>query len=210
MSSYVKKTIKCPCCGKKYVVELLKGYSTCMDVDLDTNPHNSALYDRVVLCPACGFATSKPYTAITEDLKAAVKSTVYTEMLKNRQFDNTGKKLLLAGYLAVKDKNAKEAGYNYLLAYWYLKETNSSNADKACEKAIKNFERYLKYNYDEEIAMILIDCLRQMKRFDEAIETANSLEPYISNDKMKAILLFEKKLISNNDSGIYRVSEVGL
>lgn len=210
MSSYVKKTIKCPCCGKNYVAELLKGYSSYADVDLDTNPHNPALYDRVLLCPACGFATSKPYTAITEDLKASVKSTVYTDMLKNRQFDNTGKKLLLAGYLAVKDKDAKEAGYNYLLAYWYLKETNTANADKACEKAIRNFERYLMCNFDEEIAMILIDCLRQMKRFDEAIETANSLEPYISDNELIAILLFEKKLISDNDCGTHRVSEVGL
>lgn len=210
MSSYIKKTIKCPCCGKKYVVELLKGYSAYMDMDLDTNPHNPALYDRIVLCPACGFATSKPYTAITEDLKTAVKSTAYTEMLKNRQFDNTVKKLLLAGYLAVKDKDAKEAGYNYLLAYWYLKETNSSNADKACEKAIKNFERYLKYNYDEEIAMILIDCYRQMRRFEEAMETVDSLEPYIQNENLKGILLLEKKLISNKDSGIHRVSEVEL
>lgn len=210
MSSYIKKTIKCLCCGKNYVVELLKGYSSYADVDLDTNPHNPALYDRVVLCPACGFATSKPYTVITEDLKASVKSTVYTDMLKNRQFDNIGKKLLLAGYLAVKEKDAKEAGYNYLLAYWYLKETNSANADKACKKAIENFERYLECSYDEEIAMILIDCLRQMKCFDEAMETANSLEPYISNDKLMALLLFEKKLISNNDSETHRVSEVGL
>lgn len=112
--------------------------------------------------------------------------------------------------MAVKDKDAKEAGYNYLLAYWYLKETNTANADKACEKAIRNFERYLMCNFDEEIAMILIDCLRQMKRFDEAIETANSLEPYISDNKLIAILLFEKKLISDNDCGTHRVSEVGL
>ena len=55
MASYVKKTITCMCCGKKYEANLLKGYSVENNnvLDLDTNPHNPALFDT-----RAGFRTS--------------------------------------------------------------------------------------------------------------------------------------------------------
>lgn len=210
MSSYVNKTIVCPCCGNEHTYSMLKGYSTCSDIDLDTNPHNPALYDRVIMCPNCGYATSKPYASISDDIKSVVKSSVYVDMLNNKMFDSISKKLLLAGYIAVKERDAKEAGYDYLLAYWYLKESNSPEAYKACEKAIKNFERHLNKNQDEEIAMIIIDCYRQMKRFDDALETIQSLATFIKNGQLKQILLYEKKLVENGDYESHQLSEVGL
>jgi uncharacterized protein (DUF2225 family) len=210
MSSYVKKTIVCPCCGNNHTFSMLKGYSPCSDVDLDTNPHNPALYDRVIMCPNCGYSTSKPYSSISDGIKSVVKSSVYTDMLNNKMFDNISKKLILAGYLAVKERDAKEAGYDYLLAYWYLKETNSSEANRACEKAIKNFERYLNKSQDEEIALIIIDCYRQMKRFNDAMETIESLEQFVGDSKVKQILLFEKSLVESGDYESHRLSEVGL
>lgn len=211
MASYIKKKITCMCCSKKHEVNLLKGYLVEDVVDLDTNPHNPALYDRVILCPNCGYATAEPYTAIDDTVRVLVEGDNYKEILSKHQYDDTSKKLLLAGYLSVKKRNAKEAGYNYLLAYWYLKEKHSNDAHKACEKAIKNFERYLISNEDLNIAMIVIDCLRQMQRFDDALETANSLESYIhDNPKIKSILVYEKKLIINKDADTHRMSEVAL
>ncbi len=213
MASYVKKNITCMCCGKKYEANMLKGYSVDDDAntDLDTNPHSPALYDRVLLCPYCGYATAEPYTAISDELKALICEDNYKAVLNNKAYDDVCRKLLLAGYLSVKRRNAKEAGYNYLLAYWYMKEKGILEFEKAREKAIKNFERYLGKNMDLEVAMILVDLLRQNSNFDEAKETVTSLKTFIDgNVDLEKIAVFEEKLIANNDSNIHRIGEVSV
>ena len=213
MASFVKKTITCMCCGKKYEVEMLKGYSVddYGEVDLDTNPHNPALFDRVVLCPLCGYATSEPYIVLSDEIKSLVYDEKYKEVLDNRFYDDCCKKLLLSGYLSVKKRNPKEAGYSYLMAYWYMRENNISGGTKAREKAIKNFERYLLKTTDFEVAMILVDLLRQDGKFYEAKETVLSLEDYIIDDsELKKIVDFEKKLIAKKDSSIHKIREVSL
>ncbi len=211
MSSFVKKKIKCMCCGKIYKADMLKGYSVFGndEVDLDTNPHNPALYNRVLLCPHCGYATAEPYTMISREVKLLIKEDNYKEILKSKQYDDVCKKLLLAGFLAVKIKNVKEAAYNYLLSYWYMKEHDISGYEKARRKSIKNFERYLIKNPDFEMAMILIDLLRQEGLFDEATETLLSLDGYITdNDILKKISKYEKELISRRDSESHKLEEV--
>jgi hypothetical protein len=213
MASYVKKTITCMCCGKKYEANLLKGYSVENNnvLDLDTNPHNPALFDRVLFCPFCGYATSAPYSALPDDIKALVNDANYKEVLNNRRYDDICRKLLLAGYLSVKIRNAKEAGYNYLLAYWYMRDNKIAGCERAREKAIKNFERYLLKTVDCEVAMILVDLLRQSERFEDAKETVLSLESYIAdNTELARIAEFEKKLISKKDSDIHKVEEVSV
>lgn len=213
MASYVKKTITCMCCGKKYEVNLLKGYSVEDNdmLDLDTNPHNPALFDRVLLCPFCGYATATPYSALPDEIKVIVNDANYKEVLNNRLYDDNCRKLLLAGYLSVKRRDAKEAGYNYLLAYWYMRDSGISGSERAREKAIKNFERYLLKTMDCEVAMILVDLLRQSERFEEAKETVLSLESYIAdNAELVRIAELEKKLILKKDSDIHKVGEVSV
>lgn len=211
MSSFVKKTITCVCCGEKYEISMMKGYSAVENscIDLDTNPHSPALYERVILCPNCGYATAEPYTLIPDDIKVLVKDDNYQNILKSKQYDDTCRKLLLAGYLSVKNRNAKEAGYHYLLAFWYMKEHGFAEFEKAREKAIKNFERFLKETPDYEVAMILVDLLRQSERFDEAMETLISLKQYIANNNvLKNVSLYEEKLIKSKDSKSHRLEEV--
>lgn len=129
-------------------------------------------------------------------------------ILKSKQYDDTCRKLLLAGYLSLKNGNAKEAGYHYLLAFWYMKDHGFAEVEKTREKAIKNFERYLKETPDYEVAMILVDLLRQSERFDEAMETLISLKQYIANNKvLKNVSLYEEKLIKSKDSESHRLEE---
>lgn len=213
MDSYVKKTITCMCCQKRYETKLLKGYliDKCENIDLDTNPHNPAIYDRVLICPHCGYATSEPYSYVHDKTKKLVKEPNYQEVLNDRLYDTICKKLLLAAYLAVKNRDSREAAYDYLLAYWYMNENHICRAEKAREKAIKNFERYLGKNSDIEAAMILVDLLRQSRRFDEAGETLTSLERFIQGKSIyEKIAVCEKKLIEKNDSGIHSLAEVAL
>lgn len=213
MASYVKKIITCMCCGKKYEVNLLKGYFVENNnvLDLDTNPHNPALFDRVLLCPFCGYATSSPYSALPDEVKELVNDANYKKVLNNRQYDDNCRKLLLAGYLSVKRRDAKEAGYNYLLAYWYMRDNGIAGYERAREKAIKNFERYLLKTMDCEVAMILVDLLRQNESFEDAKETVLSLESYIAdNAKLARIAEFEKQLILKQDSDVHKVEEVSV
>lgn len=110
MASYVEKTITCMCCGKKYDVKMVKGYSVDNneDIDLDTNPHNPALFDRVLLCPFCGYATAEPYSILPDEIKTLVGDANYKEVLNNRLYDDNCRKLLLAGYLSVKKEMLKK------------------------------------------------------------------------------------------------------
>lgn len=209
MSAYVDKTITCMCCGEKQHVRLLKGYSVLTAMDLDTNPHTPALYDRVFMCSNCGYATSEPYTSIDDDVRRLVKSENYLTLFKDHQYDVVSKKLVLAGYLAANKKNYREAGYDYLMAYWSLKENMHPKANNACEKAIKYFELYLSDNADLEVALILIDCMRQQSHFTDALETAISLDSYLEDSShLKNILAYEKQLITNSDSSSHKIDEV--
>lgn len=201
------------CCKKSYETKLLKGYLTnrSESIDLDTNPHNPALYDRVLICPYCGYATSEPYSYVNDKIKNLTKEPNYQEVLHDKQYDIICKKLLLAAYLAVKKGDSKEAGYDYLLAYWYMNDNHICKVEKAREKAIKNFERYLGKNSDIEVAMILVDLLRQSRKFDESRETLISLEKYIQGKAIyEKIAVCEKKLIEKNDSSIHSLAEVAL
>lgn len=98
-----------------------------------------------------------------------------------------------------------------MLAYWYMRENGITECEKAREKAIKNFERYLLKTMDCEVAMIFIDLLRQGERFDEAKETLLSLETYlVGNVELEKIAELEKILIAKNDSNIHKIGEVYL
>ena len=210
MASYLRKIISCACCGNEYETRMLIGFTIRReDVDLDTNPHNPALFDKIIICPHCGYVTSEPNGRIDDLICSVVYSPNYQKLRSDSTLDLTAKKLLLAGLLYSSVDKIKEAAYSYLYAYWYQKEHNHADAVSTCEKAINSFEKYLSDNENHEMAMILVDLLRQMSLFDEALETLGSLDFYTVNEpNYKAISTFEKRLIIDKDCIAHRLSEV--
>ena len=209
MPSYVNKTIVCNCCGKRFQAKLLKGFFNEHPLGLDGNPHHPAAYDRVTACPHCGYSSSNMNAAVSAEIRSIVNSSKYKDVLGNPFFDDTTKKLLLAGHIAAKKADYLEAAYCYLMAMWHFSEIDSDKVGNAREKAITYFSRYLSQTRDDEMALVLIDLLRQASRFEEAAETASSLEEYVSTDAgVMRMLMFEKSLIEKKDTSTHSVKEV--
>lgn len=209
MPSYAKRTIVCNCCGKKFEAKLLKSFFSEHPLDLDLNPHHPAAYDRVTMCPQCGYSSSNMNVAVSKDIKRIVNSEKYKDVLANPFFDEATKKLLLAGHISAKKSDYLDAAYCYLMAMWHFSELNSDKVTNARGKAIAYFSKYLSRSRDDELALVLVDLLRQSSRFEEAAETAISLKEYLLSDSFEMrVLRFENSLIEKKDSSSHSVREV--
>ena len=212
MSRYLKKAITCKCCGNEYQGDVLMGFTTDRNVmDLDTNPHEPAVYDQIIQCPKCGYSALGYSKDVDEKTKELVGSEEYQAILQSNEGDRITPKLTCAALIAEKQKDYRAASYFALLQLWHLKEINADGS-KQIEvrgKAIGYFEEYLTYNLDVNAAMIMIDLLRQAKRFDDAMETVCSLESYITkNEPLKKVAAFEKRLIHEEDYSDHKIGEV--
>lgn len=216
MARFMKKQITCRCCGHTYEADVLMGLTTDRRVmDLDTNPHDPAVYRQVVQCPACGYAGG--YAAagydrdVEERIKALVRGEEYRAMAGSPSEDRTAAALRCAEYLAEKTGNYQDASYYALLLLWWWKQYGSDEAGlkKVRDRAIRHFEEYLMDHFDLNGAMILIDLLRQAKRWDVALQDLSSLEPYIKdNQPLQRVAAFEKRLIHEEDHADHKLSEV--
>lgn len=206
MSSYIEIKITCKCCGHKFSANELIGY-TVLEMDLDTYPHNPCVYDQVIMCPNCGYADIDTEHDVSEAIKEMVRSDSFKKIYLSNH-DSTYVKLSAAEYIAEKSSNYRDASYYSLLKLWYLRDKNADLSDIQL-KVISLFEKYLTDNVDKDAAIIYIDVLRQTGRFEEALETVCSLEPFVAdNEKLRTIVSFEKELIINKDIGRHGINEV--
>lgn len=210
MSRYAWKKVKCKCCGKQYDARFLQGYYVASPMGLDTNPHAPEIYDSVILCPHCGYATDDVMQDVNSEMRSLVESSEYQKLFTGKDLDETLKKMLLGAQTEETKKNFRKAAYRYLEAFWRAKEIEDEQSSKIAGQAIKNFSIYLRQAKDLEAAMILIDILRQTRRFEEATETAKSLAKFIPKEEkfLYSILSYEEKLINAQDSDAHNVNEV--
>ncbi|MGN1346495.1 MAG: hypothetical protein ACI4V1_06895 [Eubacteriales bacterium] len=204
MARYFSKNVICPLCGKEFAAQLLAGFTQSGPSGLDGNPHDPAIFDRVTLCPHCGYATANIRRPAYPGAEKWVQTENYREMLRSRKYGEEGKKLLLAGFLARKAGDHSESAYCYLSAWWYLTENRSPEAGRALKQAIEQYRLYLAEEENHAAALVLIDLLRQAGEFDEASETADSLENYLEDPEHRDILRIERKWIGLRDSRAHR------
>lgn len=207
MARYFTNDVNCACCKKNYSANILTGLYFNNSSGLDTNPHQPEIYDLFVMCPHCGYVTKNLRKHIDVDIEKIVNSREYQELFTDTSIPNTPKKLMLAALLSERQNKLREAGYNNLQLYWYYLDLQDKKIS-FLDNAIKKFSEYLENFVDIETAMILIDCLRQSERFDEAKETAESLLQYITQDNYSRIVNYELKLILNNDAEPHFQNEV--
>lgn len=198
MSSYVTKKITCSCCGKAFDVRLLKGFYNSFPLDLDTCPHNPAIFDKVVMCPACGYATDQVRADANDAVTNTVASEVYQKMVSDAELPIILKKEFLNAMIKERLGRYREAAFSYLRAYWYQREQDYYD-EAALDTVIKLLSMYLEENMDIDAAIVLIDCQRQHADFADAKETALSLASYIDRDSYKRIIDFEIQLIVAGD-----------
>lgn len=206
MSSYVLKKIRCKCCGNEFEGKLLKGFYNSDLGDLDGFPHNPAVFDRVVVCPACGYATDRIQAEVDDFIANVVHSDKYQKIFSSEQPDVIKKELLNA--MLKKEKGLyREAAFSYLRIYWNQRGTRQYD-EKALTEAVQCFSKYLEKNMDIDAAIVLIDCQRQHADFAEAGETASSLLPYVEGTEYEKLVEFELQLISEQDMSPHSKSEV--
>ena len=208
MSSYVNRHLTCMCCGKPFEARLLKGFLS-TEMGLDTCPHEPAAYDKIVMCPHCGYATSEPYTKADPAAAAIIESNVYKAIMENTAYDETVTKLLLAAHIDEKTGKLRKATDDYAYAFWSLREQDAPQTAWAGGKLVTALEKYLNENQDVERAMMLVDIQRQLGRFDDARETLGFLEGFIQdNELLLKVAELERKLIGYGDSTPHMMSEV--
>lgn len=201
--TFDNKTITCKCCGKEFEESVL---TSCFigknKVGLDTNPHASWVFEEVIMCPHCGYATIHLNEEVSDEVKEFVKTDKFKRVLTAE--DKMHAKLTAAMLIATADNDYNNASYYSLLLLWYLKASDADEAliKEAYEVTIMLFQKYLKTkDCSAEGEMIYIDLCRQHGNFKEAKRRLRSLKWYIWNrDGLKAVAKLEKKLIAEKDS----------
>lgn len=206
MANYFKKFLRCGCCGASFETDVLAGLYQGKVMGLDTNPYQSAIYDLFIVCPNCGYAGVN-ITRADQKTIDYIRSDDFKHLTHPLRDDDTEKKIRSAAVIAAYQEDFKAAGYASLVLSWYLRD-KALPPDDALAQCIEYYSRHLSASRDYDAAIILIDCLRQSSRFEEANETAKSLLDYIQNARLEAIVKFEQKLISENDASPHLISEV--
>lgn len=207
--SYYTSEITCPCCGRKSTQRLLAGTFTHGIPDLDLNRHNPEIYDAVFQCPHCGYVCEDTSTPVSEEIRTLVLSQEYQDAVADDELAPAIKKQMLHGALLEAAGQHRKAGFAYQRAYWLMRDSGSEDLS-ALHDAISCFADHLTENYDETCCMVLIDCLRQARRFDEAAATADYLLKYTRDADLIPLIRFEQKLIATQDSAVHSVSEVSV
>lgn len=207
MSSYMNKTIQCMCCGFTYKAKILKGFYNSAVADLDTYTHSPAVYDKVIECPSCGYSTEKIGAEVSHEVIEFIHSDEYQKIVRDESLSNVYKKNYLSGLIYEFKHEYKNAAHYFLHAYWITREA-SKTCDELLVKVINNLKRYLENNMDISAAIMMIDCMRQLSSFEEAEETAISLEHYLQKEYDKKLIEYELVLIRNRDNKPHSQSEV--
>ena len=195
--SFAVKDVVCKCCGHKFQARWLKGFFSA-GADLDSNPHQPEIYEKAVLCPHCGYATSRINAEVDSAVRDAVSSSEYQNILTNEIIPEPVRRLVLDAKLMCVRCDDRSAGYQYLTASWYARE-HECEYRWLLEKAEECFAAYLESNADVDAALVLIDVLRQLGKFSDVRETANSLSEFASDSALKKVLLYEQSLA---DAGV--------
>lgn len=207
MSSYTIKSIQCMCCGFTYKTKILKGFYNSAVADLDTYTHSSVVYDRVIICPNCGYSTDKIGVEVPHDVMEFVHSEQYQKIAKDDSLSDVYKKNYLNAVIYEYKHEYKNAAQYFLHTYWMTREA-SKPCDELLNKVVDNLKRHLESNMDISAAIMMIDCMRQLSSFEEAEETAISLKQYLKNDYDKHLIDYELVLIRKRDNKPHSQSEV--
>ena len=207
MPKYTTIKHSCKCCGKPFEAKVLLGYYNDFCADLDTYPHNPAVYDNVVVCPSCGYAAENIKAEPDETAVKTVESGEYQKVFKDASLPETFKKQYLNALIHEACGEFPEAALSYLRAFWAKRENEDFDGN-TLTKVIDLLSDWIEKNANFTAAVILVDCARQNSEFEYAEEVISSVYGYIDDEYIKAVLNFELELIKRRDNSPHSQSEV--
>lgn len=204
---------KCAICGSEIECKEIMSTSAFGSMDLDTRPpqmKRSLLPVEIQYCPNCHYSNYRIEEKI-EGLDAKLLQSVpYLAVVNDADIEQPAKSYLLAGHLYAKSGNAQMAGGCFLRAAWAFDDAQCIDyATRARKKAIQSMVSYVEESGDMSVAVIAVDLQRRIGDFDDAIESADQLLNYgTDNELLDKILEYEKKLCVQRDAECHKVSEV--
>lgn len=209
--NYVKQIVKCGCCGNSVEINKVKSRFRA-DYGLDNKPQYLREFPLISVCSDCGYTALNLEKELSQSYKTIVASEEYQKQVRSLS-DNVNDKI----ELALKTEYDDEArAYLLLLGCWYL-EFNNKKIEALAKRreAVSYMEDSFENEYELKAVIIYIDCLRQLKLFQDAMQAIQDLEDFLSEnldseDIRYKLFMFEKKLIQLEDSTPHMVSEVML
>lgn len=201
---------QCACCRKEAdVAERVSAYIE--DTGLDQRPKYEYLLSEIQECPNCHYCSFDIEEPVMEKVREEVYTEEYQSAIKDERFDIDERRLNAAIKLAEKDKEKADL---YLNACWKQEfKGNKNTADIMREKAAACMEKMFQEAVRFELVLLYLDCLRQLKRYEEATVLINEIEEHViqnlePDEIPYQVFCLEKKLIADRDHKPHMMSEV--
>ncbi len=203
------KRIICPVCGCKFDAEFEKDYFNQRRLGLDGNAHDIEQFNRVYMCPTCGYSSATQITNEDAEIIELVNSDEFQAVFKS-EWSEGFKKWMLAGYLSKASGNHYDAAYEFMVAGWYIRKCGGPVDDfvYAYNLAISEFAGYIEETFEVRPALIMLDLLRQIGNFEKATDIAFGLKDSEVDENAERVIDFELKCISKMDISEHFVDEV--
>lgn len=197
----------CPCCKNDVIVRYSESAYN-YDAYLDLKPISRSKLIDIVECPKCHFCGAYFDVSISPIQEAIVKSPRYQDIFMDSTISSDEQKARALVELAETDTDLCSSLMYYC---WILEYSESTEAAHEIRKRAVDIQmNYLSKTMDFEILFQMIDSLRQLKRFEEAMQMIKKAKKSVEsvNDKMMLMLIkYETVLISREDYLPHTLSE---
>lgn len=205
----------CCLCGEESELRMIGSTNALGSPDLDTRPpemQRSTMFAWVNRCAHCGYCSSD-ITRASGKTKAVVESEAYRSQLEDKAFPDLANSFLCKAMIAEREGRFSEAAWATIHAAWACDDAGyEESAGKCRAKAVglmkKGREKGERFAEQDGVDIaIMTDLLRRSGRFEEALALIEENLDGITEDIVKKILMFQKKLISQSDTRCHTISE---
>lgn len=217
MTTFATGQVRCAVCGAESEQAILTSTSRFGHSDLDmrpAEPQRSALWLEVQQCPSCGYCAAAIDEA-PDRATAVVESEEYRRLLDSPGLPGLANAFLCSALVHEAAGKHAEGGWAAVSAAWACDDADADHAGRICRaRAVTLFraarEKGEPFADDAgSEAAVVVDLLRRSGQFDEAeAECAEGLRA-VTDEVVRAVLLYERKLIGAGDDGRHSVDEAG-
>ena len=210
VGSFFTKIVHCSNCNEEIEVPRALCWSSMGSSDLDGRPSFPARMDllmyRLTACPKCGYCNTDIEVPVG-DLSEYIKGNEYISCKSNDFCSSNATKSFRHALICLKRKEYSSAFYSFLEAAWACDDYNDFEKSVVCRKEAINI--YFSHKEDAEwkkdVPLIVVDMLRRIGQFKEAVSFASSnkyvdsLQQRVANMQIKLSLLRDNKCYSIED-----------
>jgi hypothetical protein len=207
---------KCFACGKanRYpVIDLTLKITGSRDLDgRPSHIQRSLVYLWIQRCTSCNYCAPEISKGTQIDLDL-IKSTEYQRMLSDSKYPETACAFRSHSLVMEKRNQFADAGWAQLCAAWVCDDNKYESSSVECrKKSLALFAKAKESGQEFSLSSVeenvyIIDILRRIRQFDEAMQLCMSELEKENTDHVLDLLEFEKYLIEKRDSSCHDESE---